>query len=957
MGFNLTDFSPLQASLHDIGSDVPTPDFSAAVEKSQQAVSQSVSLVQEVQPKKVLASPLESCQYHLAQVQDVMPMDKSKLFLSISDLKNKTASQISALADQSQQQLVDYHKIENRCPSVYHLQQLKSSLINLKDRHQVPGDTNSAAFDQLQQNVNGIAGTLSQLYGSTQSTMSDLVNSSGLPDKLPDFELPTADLSTAMGVNVPTDLIPESLFQFDSVSSLSSLQEKSAVFFGYGDHIANDFSSEGVSATSQKGNDDSEGVSVAQSAALFLGYQGSHARQVLSDQLSQQVACAEQSLSDIAANQGAVLKNTQNLLAMQSFLNAHSSQVGAASLDQLKTDQLAQLSAMVDEQHQHFLSEYQNYNPYPQEKIDEAMSQMTEDNSFVRLASQTQQLDLQAEAWNQCSQCSDFSVADFTTMQASAASFMNLGEQMTQMGYSQFDAVANSVANYQQTLNNYQSSALANYAGQKDQLMQSALASYSQLTNLQSSLSDPEAIMAASGINAPDLSAYEDQFADLAATQAALQAQLDQVMENNSVLDASTAMTNNIEMSVCGLALPPLLDMDFSLPDFSLGLSSINLMKLSELADLLKKMLASFLGSSDGSGLFSINLDFINNILNKISDIKNKMSDWASGIVDQFMGQASGLFDFALPNLSDMLNGLMDKLNGLWSKFSLCSTISSALASLISAVSGLADQFKDALSMDNIMGSLDQLKSTLSNLLGGSGNSFLLDIIGLYNDALAKLSELTDAYQSLKSLALDQYATGLAKLQGLTDQALAAYQSLKDTLNGYIPVVPAIDMDSLMAYFPGLEQLVNDINEAIACLTSSFSSFAASAEGDQIGVASGAQVKCDKGLAEMPLNVIPLGKEYGPGKSMTVMLNVIPYLNIPSFGACMSSSNPLAIANFGILPTTCMPIVMPFFPVAMLTQAMSLPLATNESQCYCIFSMLTSTLTIADPGQDEMKVT
>lgn len=197
----------------------------------------------------------------------------------------------------------------------------------------------------------------------------------------------------------------------------------------------------------------------------------------------------------------------------------------------------------------------------------------------------------------------------------------------------------------------------------------------------------------------------------------------------------------------------------------------------------------------------------------------------------------------------------------------------------------------------------------------------------------------------------------MVKLQGLTDRALAAYQSLKDTLNGYIPIVPAIDMDSLMAYFPGLEQLVNDINEAIACLTSSFSSFAASAEGDQIGVASGAQVKCDKGLAEMPLNVIPLGKEYGPGKSMTVMLNVIPYLNIPSFGACMSSSNPLAIANFGILPTTCMPIVMPFFPVAMLTQAMSLPLATNESQCYCIFSMLTSTLTIADPGQDEMKVT
>lgn len=51
MGFDLTDFSPLQVSLHDIARDVPIPDFSAAVEKSQQAVSQSVSLLQEVQPK------------------------------------------------------------------------------------------------------------------------------------------------------------------------------------------------------------------------------------------------------------------------------------------------------------------------------------------------------------------------------------------------------------------------------------------------------------------------------------------------------------------------------------------------------------------------------------------------------------------------------------------------------------------------------------------------------------------------------------------------------------------------------------------------------------------------------------------------------------------------------------------------------------------------------------------
>ncbi|ODN41645.1 hypothetical protein [Piscirickettsia litoralis] len=286
-------------------------------------------------------------------------------------------------------------------------------------------------------------------------------------------------------------------------------------------------------------------------------------------------------------------KNSQNLLAMQSFINEYDGQT--PSLEQMKTDQLANLSAIVDEQHRHFLDQYQNYNPYPQDKIDEAVSQMDEENPFVSLATTTNQLDAQTEVWSQFSRCSDFSAEDLMVMQNSAAVLMNLSEneKVQQMGYNSFDTAAASVTNCQSMLTNYQSNVKANYTNKQDALMQQALTASAQLTNLQTSLADPTAMMSGNGTGLSDLSSYEDQFADLAATQATLQGQLDQIMADNNLLEASQAMKNNVEMSVCGLALPPLLDIDFSLPSFSLGLPSINLIMLKEIGKLIESFLPS----------------------------------------------------------------------------------------------------------------------------------------------------------------------------------------------------------------------------------------------------------------------------------------------------------------------------------------------------------------------------
>ncbi|ODN42564.1 PAAR-like protein [Piscirickettsia litoralis] len=319
-----------------------------------------------------------------------------------------------------------------------------------------------------------------------------------------------------------------------------------------------------------------------------------------------------------------------------------------------------------------------------------------------------------------------------------------------------------------------------------------------------------------------------------------------------------------------------------------------------------------------------------------------------------FFDKIAGLFDFSLPNILAKLKSLLSKLTSVFDRFSMCGNISSILAKLIAAATGLVGVFANALSLDSITGALDKLKGMYDSL---KNLDFMPDILKLHVDGLSQLKGIGDCFDGMKSFVTGNIDTALAKLQGLVAKALAAYQNILAMMQGFLPTMPSLDMGGLMSFLPGMTGIINAINEAIACLASSFAAFAGSVDGESLGIASGATVKCDKGLAEMPLNIIPLGKEYGPGKSMTVMLNVIPYLNIPSFGSCMSSSNPLAIANFGILPTTCIPLVTPFFPTAVLTKVLDIPVATDKSECYCIFSALSSKLTVADPGQDEMTVT
>ncbi|ODN42565.1 hypothetical protein [Piscirickettsia litoralis] len=603
MAFDVQQFKELHGSLHQPGA--ATTGIDESIEQLNNADIQAVAEFSQTQEKRpVFADPLAACQYHAQKVQDAVAMDKQALFLSPEDLNDKTASQIAELSDRSQQQLLEYHKIQNRAPQAYHLQELKSSLVNLYDKHQVPGDTNGESFDQLQESVNQINNTLKIANGN-------------IPSKA---ALATAGVATVGAVTwlgysghhaseiVNSDAKPSDQSPFDWETSENSLQESMSRFFEEGNAS--------VVAYGSKAKDKTAGGG-------WLGYsQGTSTlnENELRDALDQHVGQMQQQLSAVGANQSAVQQNTQNLLMMQSMINNWGDK--PPSLDQIPPQQLEQLNGVVDNQYQQLINNYQSYNPYPQAKIDEINDQLDENNSIVKLSSQVDQANIQAEAWQQCSTCADFSAADVGAMAGYADTFNQLAGGLSSIGYNGFDALANKVSDYQDILGGAQLGLLGAYSSQKDALLQQALGVTGQLSDIQGALSAFNSQMSLA-----DKMALVDSLAlslsNLDMTQAALQNQLEAMVVSTALTEASEALKNNIEMDVCGLALPPLFNVDFSMPSLSLGLPSINLLKLTELAKLLEGLLPSM------PSFPSTNFNLIENILKKIKDMLDKVTSCA----------------------------------------------------------------------------------------------------------------------------------------------------------------------------------------------------------------------------------------------------------------------------------------------------------------------------------------
>lgn len=108
-------------------------------------------------------------------------------------------------------------------------------------------------------------------------------------------------------------------------------------------------------------------------------------------------------------------------------------------------------------------------------------------------------------------------------------------------------------------------------------------------------------------------------------------------------------------------------------------------------------------------------------------------------------------------------------------------------------------------------------------------------------------------------------------------------------------------------------------------------------------VVMGDNITCPFGSAPAPITVLPLNKVMGTSKPMANIMDNKPIVNIPSFGVCMSLTNPvtaaLTAAALGVLtPGPCVPATpVPWVPGAPTVLVGNIPALTAASTCNCMY--------------------
>ena len=116
---------------------------------------------------------------------------------------------------------------------------------------------------------------------------------------------------------------------------------------------------------------------------------------------------------------------------------------------------------------------------------------------------------------------------------------------------------------------------------------------------------------------------------------------------------------------------------------------------------------------------------------------------------------------------------------------------------------------------------------------------------------------------------------------------------------------------------------------------------------------SGALLQCTFGAAPAPMSVLPVNGVMTGGPAANIMDNK-PFVNIPSFGTCMSIANPTVAtataAALGVLtPMPCVPVtVAPWVIGAPTILLGNMPTLNSTSQCMCSWG---GVITISFPGQ------
>ena len=125
-------------------------------------------------------------------------------------------------------------------------------------------------------------------------------------------------------------------------------------------------------------------------------------------------------------------------------------------------------------------------------------------------------------------------------------------------------------------------------------------------------------------------------------------------------------------------------------------------------------------------------------------------------------------------------------------------------------------------------------------------------------------------------------------------------------------------------------------------------------------VCTGAMMTCTMGAAPSTLNILPKNKMQTSNMAAANIMDNIPMVNVPAFGACKSMANPTVAAAtaaataaaqgvFTLTPMPCVPVFpAPWVPGAPTVMLANMPVLNNTSKLMCAYAGVVS---FTNPGQ------
>jgi len=114
-------------------------------------------------------------------------------------------------------------------------------------------------------------------------------------------------------------------------------------------------------------------------------------------------------------------------------------------------------------------------------------------------------------------------------------------------------------------------------------------------------------------------------------------------------------------------------------------------------------------------------------------------------------------------------------------------------------------------------------------------------------------------------------------------------------------------------------------------------------------VVTGAAIQCSFGAAPATLGVLPTKLVNMEGKPVATIEDAKPLINIPTFGMCMTLSNPTVAAATaaaaGVLtPMPCIPVTTAWLPGSPTILVGGIPVVNDKSKCACAYGGVISVL-------------